>query len=271
MGIYVAALGIVRSFRQLGFLSKHFLIKLSEIATEVAKNPAIEEKEPSNLESKKGYPILHGSRSDWYAPYTLRELIKLKKLYPDAKIVVGNTEVGIEQRFLKNEYSVLINPTKVPHINEVRKTKHGIKVGGGSTLTQLHDQLKDLIKKRKLTHKNRIYQAFSDQLELFSGPSIRNAASLAGNIMTASPISDLNTLLIAVNAEFTLNSLDGGIRVIPAREFFLGYRQTAARPDEILQYVYIRNCEVHCNINLLIVRKINMSSLTNKVEDEKMT
>ena len=31
---------------------------------------------------------------DWYRPSSLTELLDLKKKYPDAKLVVGNTEVG---------------------------------------------------------------------------------------------------------------------------------------------------------------------------------
>lgn len=42
---------------------------------------------------------LRGARSEWFAPRTLDELLALRQEYPDARIVVGNTEVGVEQRF----------------------------------------------------------------------------------------------------------------------------------------------------------------------------
>ena len=44
--------------------------------------------------------------------------------------------------------------------------------------------------------------AIMTQLYWFSGTSVRNAASLAGNIVTASPISDLNPVFIACDAKF---------------------------------------------------------------------
>lgn len=36
----------------------------------------------------------HGERVLWIQPSTLKELLELKALYPTAKLVVGNTEVG---------------------------------------------------------------------------------------------------------------------------------------------------------------------------------
>ena len=36
-------------------------------------------------------------------PTTLKDLLALKQEFPNAKIVAGNTEVGIEQRFGKLE------------------------------------------------------------------------------------------------------------------------------------------------------------------------
>ena len=35
-----------------------------------------------------------GEFVEWYRPVTLEELLQLKSQYPDAKIVVGNSEVG---------------------------------------------------------------------------------------------------------------------------------------------------------------------------------
>ena len=41
-------------------------------------------------------------------------------------------------------------------------------------------------------------RAVLDQLKWFAGNQIRNVASFGGNIATASPISDLNPVLISV-------------------------------------------------------------------------
>lgn len=40
------------------------------------------------------YLIIKGKRATWYRPTKLDDLLLLKSEYPEARIVVGNTEVG---------------------------------------------------------------------------------------------------------------------------------------------------------------------------------
>ena len=50
----------------------------------------------------------------WFRPSSLDELLKLKVQYRDsAKIVVGNTELGVEMRAKRCLYPVMIQPAKV--------------------------------------------------------------------------------------------------------------------------------------------------------------
>lgn len=53
-------------------------------------------------------------------PTSLAALLALKQQHPDAKLVVGNTEVGIEMKFKAASYPVLIGTTHVPELNEAR-------------------------------------------------------------------------------------------------------------------------------------------------------
>ena len=52
-------------------------------------------------------------------PLTLAGVLKLKAEYPDARLVVGNTEVGIEMKFKDARYPVLIAVTHVPALNNM--------------------------------------------------------------------------------------------------------------------------------------------------------
>ena len=47
-------------------------------------------------------------------PLTFEALLKLKADYPDARLVVGNTEVGIEMKFKDARYPVLVAVTHIP-------------------------------------------------------------------------------------------------------------------------------------------------------------
>jgi len=87
-------------------------------------------------------------------------------------------------------------------------------------------------------HRNRVIQALLDQLHWFAGTQIRNVASLGGNIVNASPISDLNPVWMATNATFTLASTKGTRRV-SASDFFLGYKKVDLKEDEIVVSVQV--------------------------------
>lgn len=60
----------------------------------------------------------------------------------------------------------------------------------------------------------------------------------AGNLATASPISDLNPVFVAANAILVAKSLDEEIE-IPMSQFFKGYRLTALPPDAIIASIRI--------------------------------
>jgi xanthine dehydrogenase/oxidase len=83
-------------------------------------------------------------------------------------------------------------------------------------------------------------EAITEQLQWFSGTSVRNGACLGGNIVTASPISDLNPVFVALDAQFRLKSVERGERVVNASDFFQpGYRKVDIHPDEVLTSVVI--------------------------------
>lgn len=67
---------------------------------------------------------------------------------------------------------------------------------------------------------------------------IQNTATIAGNICNASPAADGVAALLALDAELTLQSVDGS-RTVPLREFILGNRRTARGAHEILTSIHI--------------------------------
>ena len=71
---------------------------------------------------------------------------------------------------------------------------------------------------------------------LIASWQIRNRATVAGNIVNASPIGDFTALLLALDARVVLAG--GGMqRTVPLKEFYRGYKQIDLRPDELLTEV----------------------------------
>ena len=71
---------------------------------------------------------------------------------------------------------------------------------------------------------------------LIASWQIRNRATLAGNIVNASPIGDFTALLLALDARLVLER-GGTQRSVPLQEFYRGYKQIDLRPGELLTEV----------------------------------
>ncbi|KAK7085090.1 hypothetical protein SK128_008316 [Halocaridina rubra] len=180
-----------------------------------------------------------GPRVTYYRPTSLSHLLNLKSLYPDAKLVVGNTELGVEVKFKNQLYPVLISPTHIKELTSVVVSQSGIVVGSSVTLSTLEEKLRDLIESQP-EYKTRIFSAIVEMLRWFAGKQIRNVGAIGGNIMTGSPISDLNPLLMAAGAKLSLCSQERGYREVEMDEhFFTGYRKNIVLADEILVSVHI--------------------------------
>jgi CO/xanthine dehydrogenase FAD-binding subunit len=69
--------------------------------------------------------------------------------------------------------------------------------------------------------------------------AIQNRGTIAGNIANASPAADTPPALLVYEAELELTSKRGS-RWVPIREFFLGYKKTALRVEELITRVRLK-------------------------------
>eukprot|EP01134_Creolimax_fragrantissima_P003745 CFRG3745T1 len=174
-----------------------------------------------------------GKTMVWYTPTTLEMVLQLKNLYPDAKLVFGNTELGVETKFKNMHYPVFIHAVHVPEMHQFEQTDAGVVLGVGTTLTNMGSYFKDVIAERGADATQTIASAV-EMLEWFAGNQIRNVAAIGGNIATASPISDLNPLWVASGTSVTVQSLGREKREIPMTDFFIKYRTIALEKEEVL-------------------------------------
>ena len=81
-------------------------------------------------------------------------------------------------------------------------------------------------------------RALSQAARTVGSPQIRNAATIGGNLGTASPAGDGHPFLAAVDAEIELVSPRGRRRV-GWREFFTGVKKTSRADDELIVAVVL--------------------------------
>ncbi len=200
---------------------------------------------PPTLRLNKAQPmVLTKDGFTWYQPTTLSSLLSLKKEFPQARIVVGNTEVGIETKFKNFEYPTILNPSRVKELKCIEVSEKGLTVGAAVTVNRLSQFIGDMMSSTSdvPAFKLRGLAAIKAQFQWFASNQIRNVACIGGNICTASPISDLNPMLIACGAVATNMSLVDGeskSREVPLGDFFLGYRKVNVQPEEVLVNIFI--------------------------------
>ncbi|XP_014251317.1 xanthine dehydrogenase-like [Cimex lectularius] len=183
--------------------------------------------------------LFKNKRTSWYRPQTLSELLTLKKKFPNAKIVNGNTEIGVEVKFKNFHYPVFVFPNQISDITNLELEENCVKVGAAVTLNELQSYL--IVQISELPeHKTKIFKAIVDILHWFAGKQIRNVGTIGGNIMTGSPISDMNPILMAGQTMLEVQSYDRGKKTIPMdHTFWTGYRRNVVQPDEVLTAVFI--------------------------------
>lgn len=205
----------------------------SEAAEAAAKEPPF----PAALREPPQALTLAGAAT-WHRPVTLEAMLELRRDLPEAKIVCGNTEVGIEVMIRRLKFLHIVAGTHVPELCAVTETAAGVTLGSSLTLSELEEVCKKQIAARP-AHEAQGFHAVLRQLKWFAGRQIRNVSSIAGNVVTGSPISDLNPLWMACGSTFVLQSAARGARTVSAAEFWTGYRTNVLAEDEILVSVFL--------------------------------
>ncbi|EEH40664.2 aldehyde oxidoreductase [Paracoccidioides lutzii Pb01] len=193
---------------------------------------------PPSLHKFEFKPLTFGNKKKrWYRPVTLQQLLEIKDACPSAKIIGGSTETQIETKFKAMKYVDSIYVGDIPELKQYAMTDDYLELGANVSLTDL-ETICDEAVKRYGPIKGQAFVAIKKQIRYFAGRQIRNVASPAGNIVTASPISDLNPVFVATNTVLVAKSLEGDTE-IPMGEFFKGYRSTALAPNAVVALVRI--------------------------------
>jgi len=121
-------------------------------------------------------------------------------------------------------------------ISLVRGPKGGIRVEGDEIVFGANTTAEDMKQSPDLA------EELGDMvrpMDLMGSLPIRERATIAGNIVNASPIGDMTVMLMALGAELELVS-DGTPRRLSLRDFYLGYKNLDLRPGELIASIQVR-------------------------------
>jgi len=161
---------------------------------------------------------------DLLIPQTLPEALKLlAEGAPDILPLAGGTNLIVDMRGGHRRPRALIDLARLEELRGIRIDDGHVVVGGGTTIAELMTD--PLI----ADHGRPLREAAAR----LGNPLIRNRATVAGNLVDASPAADTAPPLLVLNAELELAS-QAGTRRLPLEGFIVGPNVTLLRPDELL-------------------------------------
>ena len=160
-------------------------------------------------------------------PATWAEALDLKRLHPEATVVAGATDVGVQvNKGIRTPERVLHLRPELDGFAEVEVRDGALRLGAGARWSAVLD-----VARSHLPELARI-------LELFGAPQIRNAGTVGGNLVNASPIADSLPLLYVLEANVQIDSTRGR-RSLPIAELYRGYKELALAADELVAGVAV--------------------------------
>tara|TARA_B100001123_G_scaffold450211_1_gene619307 strand:- start:475 stop:1920 length:1446 start_codon:yes stop_codon:yes gene_type:complete len=162
----------------------------------------------------------------YFAPQTINELKILLKKYPKSKILSGGTDLSLIVTKERKNINSIIYINSIKELNYIKKNKKNIEIGATTPLIEFESEI--------IKH----YPDFKDILERYGSVQIRNVATIAGNIATASPIGDTLPLLLALNAKIVIggSKID---KILYLKDFFINYRKTKLKNGQFIKLIKI--------------------------------
>ena len=159
-------------------------------------------------------------------PASLAEALELLAAEPDAQLVAGSTDWGVELNIRHARAALTIGIERITELREFSVGRDSIDIGAALSLSEIEARLAG-----RVPLLDQLFPQFASRL-------IRNGATLGGNLGTASPIGDTPPALLALDASLVLASSQGE-REVRLADYFTGYRQSVKRPDELIKTIRI--------------------------------
>src|SRR5579863_7481869 len=166
------------------------------------------------------------AQGDYVRPDGLRAALELLAARPDARLVAGSTDWGVELNIRHARAALTIGIERLEELREFSVGADRIELGAALSLSEIESRLDGRV------------PLLADLFPQFASRLIRNGATLGGNLGTASPIGDAPPALLALDASLVLASV-AGEREVPLAGYFTGYRESVRRPDELIKSIRI--------------------------------
>jgi len=149
-----------------------------------------------------------------------------KNTFSASMMIGGGTDLIVQKHLLVKQSS-LDHFSDHPLMKSIRMDNGRCRIGASVTATEFVQSV--LL--------NEFFPGLHGYIKLVSSTPIRNMATIAGNLVNASPIGDMTVFLLALDASVLLN--DGNTqREIRLKDFYLDYKKLDRKPGEWLEAIF---------------------------------
>lgn len=162
--------------------------------------------------------------NEFVSPSTLSEVTDYLLKTPNAILLAGSTEIGLQvnKNFTRPSHIVYLG--NVTELKQVNDSPAAWRIGAQVPLSQVEKLVAQA------------YPDFAEVLRRFGSPPIRSTATLAGNIANGSPIGDSMPCLLALGAVLVLRRGEK-TRKVGLESFYTGQKKNVLQPSEFIEAV----------------------------------
>jgi carbon-monoxide dehydrogenase medium subunit len=163
---------------------------------------------------------------DYEVAESVEHAISLLGSRDDTKVLAGGHSLLPLLRLRLARPSLLVDVGRLDDLSYVRDAGDSIAIGA---LTRHHD-----VVNAPLLQEHSPLVAYA--AGLIGDPQVRHRGTIGGSLAHGDPASDLPAVALALDCEIDIAG-PGGVRTVPAAEFFHGVFQTAVGSDELVTEV----------------------------------
>jgi carbon-monoxide dehydrogenase medium subunit len=162
---------------------------------------------------------------DYFEPETLLEASRIQSERGDgAYLLAGGTDLLVRMKKGEIRATALVNLKRIPGLNGIQPTsEQGLSIGALTPISALEQS--SLVRGK--------YPVLAQAAGVLGSPSIRNLATLGGNIGRASPASDMAPPLLVLAARVSAEGPNGK-RKLSLESIFAGPGKTTLQPGEVI-------------------------------------
>lgn len=186
----------------------------------------------TTLKSPNGYNHLHYLIQNKVIPNYFKEIGQVLKQLDDVRIANNKSPVyigGGSDLFVQRPESILeeeLSFLNARKLNDIKIDNNSVVLGSGVTFEDI----------KQSSAVNMLFPEISNHIDLIASLPVRNAATLGGNLVNASPIGDLTIILLALNSQLTLND-NNKTRELPLKDFYIDYKKLEKTNKEFIESI----------------------------------